>query len=72
VIPAGIRRELGIRPGDALEVDIDREHQSVELRKPDIRLSKKLAGSLANHAKAKRHPTREQMRQALEKGLSDG
>lgn len=72
VIPAGIRHELGISLGDTLDVEIDREHQTVELRKPQVRLSKELAGALAHHVKSKKFPTRQQMRNALAEGLRNG
>lgn len=72
VIPTGIRHELGISPGDTLDVEIDREHQTVELRKPQVRMSKKLAGALAHHAKSKGFPTRRQMRDTLAEGLRNG
>lgn len=69
VIPAEIRRELDIHVGDRLEVDVDRDHLSVELHKPVQRDSQALAGALAKYATHKRFPTRRAMRKALKEGL---
>ena len=69
VIPAAIRKALGISVGDMLDVRIDEKRQAVELRRVEPRQSEKLAGSLAAFAKKAKPPTRRQMTNALRKGL---
>jgi len=72
VIPAEIRRALGISVGDRLEVEIDRERRAIELHKPERRGSRSLAGALAGYARGKPFPSRRDMGSALEKGLQHG
>lgn len=72
VIPAQIRRFLDIHVGDRLEVKLDRENGSIELRKPKRSEARSLGGSLAAYSEGKPFPTREDMRKALEEGLGDG
>ena len=71
VIPVSIRRALDIDPGDMLDVRIDEEHQSVELRKTEEFETEKLAGSLAKYGEQKRFPSREEMNAVFRKGMSD-
>jgi len=72
VIPAEVRRELGIEIGDRLEVELDRESRTIVLHKPAQRESATLAGSLARYARGKQFPSREDMQAALAEGLRDG
>lgn len=71
VIPAKIRRTLGISPGDQVIVALDRERKSIEVRKPEPHEARALAGSLAKYAIGKRLPTRSEMSDSLRKGLRD-
>jgi AbrB family looped-hinge helix DNA binding protein len=70
VIPAQIRRALGIEIGDSLEVRIDADHACIQLSKPAVRESAALAGSLARYAARRAFPTKRSMRRALAQGLS--
>jgi AbrB family looped-hinge helix DNA binding protein len=72
VIPAEIRRAFGIRVGDRLEVEVDREHRAIALHKPEQRGSQSLAGALSAYAREKPFPTRREMEAALAKGLRHG
>lgn len=69
VIPAEIRKALGIKPGDSMEVSFDLAHRSIELRKPEKDESQDLVGSLAAYAKGKQFPSRKEMHKALERGM---
>lgn len=71
VIPAEIRKALGIKPGDSIEVSFDLEHRSIELRKPEKNDSQALAGSLAAYANGKQFPSRKDMQKALEQGMTN-
>jgi AbrB family looped-hinge helix DNA binding protein len=72
VIPADIRRTLGIKPGDRVELTLDREREPVELRKPRQRESRALAGALSEYARKRSFPTQDDMSNALAKGLRRG
>ena len=72
VIPSEIRRAFGIRVGDRLEVEVDREHRTIALHKPEQRGSQLLAGALSAYAREKPFPTRREMEGALAKGLRHG
>ena len=72
VIPAEIRRALGIHVGDRLEVNIDREHRSIALHKPAEPGARALAGALSAYALGKPLPSRREMQDALAKGLKHG
>ncbi len=72
VIPAEMRRALGIQVGDRLDVEIDQERHTIELHKPDERKSRELAGAFAGYAKGRAFPAREEMQDALAKGLRNG
>ena len=69
VIPAAIRRALGIRVGDMLDVRVDKEHKSVALQKVETPDAEKLAGSRARYGRGKKFPSRRRMNTALKKGL---
>ena len=69
VIPADVRRLLGIEIGDKLEVEVDRERRLIELHKPARNQSSKLAGAFAEFARGKTFPSRKQMSNALSEGL---
>jgi len=70
VIPADIRKELGIEVGDLLDVAIDKNGKSVKLHKPEEMQSNRLAGSLSKYNRRRRFPTKREMRTALAEGLS--
>ena len=65
VIPVEIRRILGIEPGDKLELEVDRDHRSIALHKPEQSRSKVLAGSLSQYGENRTFPTRKQMAAVL-------
>ena len=69
VIPAEIRRELGIAIGDQLDIHIDIEAQRIELKKHIGDQAQKLAGSLHQYGMNKTFPSREEMHQSLSRGL---
>ena len=71
VIPAGIRKDLGIRTGDRLEVTTDPAGKTVMLRKPKKRNSARLGGSLSRYAEGKPFPTRGELNDALKNGLAN-
>ena len=70
VIPAKMRRALGIDIGDMLDIRIDEERGAIELRKKETFDAKTLAGSLSAYSKGKKMPSRKAMDGALRKGLS--
>jgi AbrB family looped-hinge helix DNA binding protein len=72
VIPAEVRKRLGIEVGDLLEVEIDPDHGRIELRCPSPDQAGSLAGSLRAYARGKRFPSKRQMADALRKGLTGG
>lgn len=69
VIPARIRRSLGIEVGDRLEVELDCEARTIKLHKPVPDKAGELGGVFANFAKGKELPSREQMSVALREGM---
>lgn len=69
VIPAHVRRQLGIDVGDVLEVEVIAEEGKIELRRPQQRQALALAGSLEAYARGKSFPSRRQMTEALRRGL---
>lgn len=71
VIPAHIRRELGIEIGDVLEVEVLPEEGRIELRRRSEQTARALAGSLSRYAGDKPFPTRDQIQDALRRGLSE-
>ena len=72
VIPAHIRRELGIDVGDLLEVEVIPEEGKIELRRPVRAKAEELAGSLSRYARGRRPPSESEIDQALRDGLLKG
>jgi AbrB family looped-hinge helix DNA binding protein len=72
VIPAAIRKTLGVEPGDMMDVIVDNKERCIKLTKPKINLSSELAGSLSSYKKGKAFPSKKEMRKALAKRLSNG
>jgi len=70
VIPAHIRKQLGIDIGDLLEVEIDAAEGKIELRRPVEGRAAELAGSLRSYARGKPFPTQRDMAEALRKALT--
>ena len=70
VIPAEIRRRLGIAIGDVLEVEIIPEEGKIELRRASPVSADSLAGSLAQYACGKTFPSEREMAEALREGLA--
>jgi len=68
-IPVQVRKALGIREGERLEVRIDTEHGRIELSRVSATRSETLAGSLSPYMKDKKFPTQRRMQEALQKGL---
>lgn len=71
VIPAHIRRQLGIEVGDHLYVEVVAEEGKIELRHPVETKARALAGSLKQYARDKDFPNRQEMDEALRRGLVD-
>jgi len=69
VVPADVRRQMGLHAGDMVDVEFNPKRQCVELRKAEAR-SDKLAGTFASYASQREFPTRKQMHEALAKGMS--
>ena len=69
VIPAPIRKELGLNVGDMLDVKLDADRGCIELKKT-VSQTGQLAGALAAHAKGKHFPSRKQMHEAFAKGMT--
>ena len=69
VIPAEMRKELGISVGDHLDVHIDVDERRIELKKPTEATARKLAGSLRQYSQGKRFPSHEEISQSLQRGL---
>lgn len=69
VIPAQVRRQLGIDVGDYLEVEIKPEEGKIELRRPVQGRARSLAGSLSRYARGKKFPSHRRMAEELRRGL---
>lgn len=69
VIPVEIRKNLGIEPGDFVEVTLDYSRKKIELSPQIHSASKSIAGSLARYKRRKPFPDKQQMNQILRKGL---
>ena len=69
VIPAQVRKQLGIDVGDFLEVEVKPEEGKIELRLPVQGKAHSLAGSLTRYARGKKFPSHRQMAEALRRGL---
>lgn len=72
VIPAHVRRKLGISIGERLEVQVDEHRRVIELSPTCTDVSRELAGSLAEYGSRKPFPDQEIQRKALAGGLSRG
>lgn len=72
VIPAEIRRQLGIDIGDVLEVEVVPEEGKIELRRPSESRTRSLAGSLKKYASGKKFPSDRRISEALRRGLIQG
>lgn len=70
VIPAEMRKELGISIGDHLDVHIDAEQKRIELRKQIEGSAERLAGSLQQYSRGKSFPSREDMQHDLQRSLN--
>ena len=68
VIPAGIRREMGVHAGDMLDVRVNRRKHVIELFHPEKTEAEQLAGSLSRYRK--KTPSRAAIHEALAKGLA--
>mgnify|MGYP000143735414 FL=1 len=71
VIPAEIRKALGIKPGDSMEVSFDLEHRTIMLSQPQKGEAQALAGSLSAYAQGKQFPSRKEMHKALVQGMTN-
>ncbi len=69
VIPAEIRRALGIAIGEKLDVQIDQSRGVIELSVAPASVNRELAGSLAEYRREKSFPDRKTMHRALAGGL---
>jgi AbrB family looped-hinge helix DNA binding protein len=72
VIPAHVRKQLGIEPGDVLEMEVIAEEGRIELRLPAAGRAATLAGSLKGYARGKRFPTEREIAEALRGRFSGG
>lgn len=70
VIPAEVRRQLGIDVGDFLEVEIMADEGKIELRRPEGGRARALAGSLKSYAEGKPFPSEDRISEALGRGLA--
>ena len=70
VIPAEIRKQLGIDVGDVLEVEVNAAEGKIELRRPARGEARLLAGSLKRYARGRRFPAERTVADALRKGLA--
>ncbi len=68
VIPAAIRKQMGLHAGDMVEVNLDAKRACIELKKAESNTGR-IAGSLASFAKGKAFPSRKQMHEAFAKGM---
>jgi AbrB family looped-hinge helix DNA binding protein len=72
VIPSEIRKELGILPGDFVEVTLDLVHQKIELSPRYASNSSPIAGALAKYAHRKPFPAKQKMAALLRESLIHG
>ena len=70
VIPADIRKDLGIAVGDMLAIEIDKEKKSLKMHKPEKMQSNLLAGSLSKYKCGRKFPVDREIETALAEGLS--
>lgn len=71
VIPAGIRKTLGINIGDLLDVSIDENKKTIEMKPHTTSTAKLLAGSLSRYKRNKKFPSKKEMSRLLGKGMSN-
>lgn len=69
VIPAEMRRQLGVDIGDVLEVEVLPEEGKIELRRPAVNATDELAGSLHAYTRGKKFPSEKQIAEALRRGI---
>jgi len=69
VIPSHIRKDLGVKIGDILDVAVDKEAKCISLRKLDELVSDKLSGSLSKYSRRRKFPVKKERRNALAEGL---
>lgn len=69
VVPADVRRQMDLHPGDMVDVEFNPKRQCVELHKAKA-LCGQLAGSLASYASQREFPTRKQMHETFAKGIT--
>lgn len=69
VIPIEIRKNLGIEPGDLINVTLDYSHKRIELSPQESKNSSAIAGSLAKYKRRKPFPSKQKMNQFLHEGL---
>jgi AbrB family looped-hinge helix DNA binding protein len=69
VIPIEIRKNLGIEPGDLIDVTLDYSHKRIELSPKRSSTSASIAGSLARYKYHKPFPNKLSMSRILRKGL---
>jgi AbrB family looped-hinge helix DNA binding protein len=72
VIPVALRRELGVEPGDMIDLTIDKKERCLKLKKPEQSVSSELAGALSQYNKRKDFPSKSEINDALADGLTDG
>jgi AbrB family looped-hinge helix DNA binding protein len=69
VIPATVRKQLGIEIGDVLEVELVPEEGKIELRRAAQRTAESLAGSLEHYASGRSFPSERSISKAFQRGL---
>ena len=72
VIPIALRRELGVEPGDIVEITLDKREHCIKLKKHESNIASELAGSLSKYNNRRKFPSKAEMRNALAEGLSHG
>lgn len=71
VIPAGVRKTLGINVGDLLDVSIDEKKHKIEMKPHTTSIAESLAGSLSRFKGNKKFPSKKEMHEFLRKGMSN-
>jgi AbrB family looped-hinge helix DNA binding protein len=69
VIPIEIRKNLGIEPGDLIDVTLDYPHKRIELSPKQSSTSASIAGSLARYKRRRPFPDKHKLGRILQKGL---
>lgn len=67
VIPAEIRRNFGIQIGEMLDVVVNKNNQTIEIKKP-VYHAQVLAGSLSEYS-VRPFPSNKQIHESLANGL---